>query len=56
MKSTVQYSTGLSFWKRDFTVFGLTPRLELDYYKVESNSPFEEYDKTNVSVELTKSF
>lgn len=51
-----EYSTGLSFWKRDFTVFGLTPRLELDYYKVESNSPFEEYDKTNVSVELTKSF
>ena len=51
-----EYSAGISFWKRDFTLLGLTPRLELDYYKVESNSPFEEYDKTNVSVELTKSF
>lgn len=51
-----EYSAGVSFWKRDFTIFGLTPRFELDYYKVESNSPFEEYDKTNVSVEFTKSF
>lgn len=51
-----EYSAGVSFWKRDFTLLGLTPRLELDYYKVESNSPFEEYDKTNVSVEFTKSF
>ncbi|WP_019673892.1 surface lipoprotein assembly modifier [Psychrobacter lutiphocae] len=51
-----EYSAGISFWKRDFTVLGLTPRLELDYFKVNSNSPFEEYDKTNVSVELTKTF
>jgi len=51
-----EYSAGITAWNRGFSVLGLTPRLSWDYVKVDSNSPFEEYDKHNVSLELTKAF
>lgn len=51
-----EYSAGVTVWNRAVSVFGLTPRIRYDYFKVDSNSAFEEYDKQNVSVELTKTF
>ena len=51
-----EYSAGITAWNRGFSVLGLTPRLSWNYTKVESNSPFEEYDKNDVSLELTKTF
>lgn len=51
-----EYSIDGSIWNRGYSIFGLTPRLNLSYSKVNSNSPFEEYDKNNVSIEFTKNF
>ncbi|WP_201612362.1 surface lipoprotein assembly modifier [Psychrobacter immobilis] len=51
-----EYSAGITAWNRGFSFLGLTPRLSWNYNKVTSNSPFEEYDKNDVSVELTKAF
>ena len=51
-----EYSAGITAWNRGFSFLGLTPRLSWSYNKVTSNSPFEEYDKNDVSVELTKAF
>lgn len=51
-----EYDLGLSLWKRDFTLFKLTPRLSWNYRKVKSNSAFEEYSKNNVNLELTQTF
>ena len=51
-----EYTAGITAWNRGFSVLGLTPRLSWDYTKVSSNSTFEEYDKNNVSIELTKAF
>lgn len=51
-----EYSAGVTVWNRGFDFIGLTPRLSWNYNEVKSNSPFEEYSKNDVSVELTKSF
>ena len=51
-----EYTAGITAWNRGFSFLGLTPRLSWNYSKVTSNSPFEEYDKNDVSVELTKAF
>lgn len=51
-----EYDLGVSLWKRDFTLFKLTPRLTWNYHKVTSNSAFEEYSKNNVNLELTQTF
>lgn len=51
-----EYRAGITAWNRGFSVLGLTPRLSWNYNKVKSNSPFEEYDKNDVSIELTKTF
>lgn len=51
-----EYNAGITAWNRGFSFLGLTPRLSWNYNKVTSNSPFEEYDKNDVSVELTKTF
>lgn len=51
-----EYRVGITAWNRAFSILGLTPRLSWNYNKVTSNSPFEEYDKNDVSVELTKAF
>lgn len=49
-------SANLSIWNRGFSILGLTPRLNLSYNKLKSNYAFEEYDKKDISVELTKTF
>lgn len=51
-----EYNMGITAWNRGVSLFGLTPRLSWSFNKVESNSPFEEYNKHDVSVELTKAF
>ena len=51
-----EYTAGITAWNRGFSLLGLTPRLSWNYSKVTSNSAFEEYDKNDVSVELTKTF
>ena len=51
-----EYNIGVTAWNRAVSLFGLTPRVSWNFNKVESNSPFEEYNKQDVSVELTKSF
>lgn len=51
-----EYNAGITAWNRGFSVLGLTPRLSWNYNKVTSNSAFEEYDKNDVSIELTKTF
>ena len=51
-----EYNAGITAWNRGWSILGLTPRLSWNYNKVSSNSPFEEYDKHDVSLELTKAF
>lgn len=51
-----EYSAGVTVWSRAVSVLGLTPRIRYDYIKVNSNSAFEEYDKHNVLLELSKTF
>lgn len=51
-----EYNMGITAWNRGWSVFGLTPRVGWSFNKVESNSPFEEYKKHDVSIELTKAF
>lgn len=51
-----EYNMGITAWNRGFSILGLTPRVSWNFNKVESNSPFEEYSKNDVSVELTKTF
>ena len=51
-----EYTAGITAWNRGFSFLGLTPRLSWNYSKISSNSPFEEYDKNDVSIELTKAF
>lgn len=51
-----EYTAGIRAWNRGFSILGLTPKVSYNYIKVASNSPFEEYDKNDVSVELTKAF
>ena len=51
-----EYTAGITAWNRGFSLYGLTPKVSVNYIKVSSNSPFEEYDKSDVSVELTKAF
>lgn len=46
----------MSIWNRGFSLLGLTPRVNLSYNKVKSNSAFEEYSKGDASVEFTKTF
>lgn len=51
-----EYDLGVSLWKRDFTLFKLTPRVTWNYHKVDSNSPFDEYSKNNINLEFTQTF
>lgn len=51
-----EYTAGITAWNRAFSILGLTPKLSWNYSEIKSNSPFEEYSKNDVSVELTKAF
>jgi|26BtaG_2_1085354.scaffolds.fasta_scaffold02564_3 tetratricopeptide (TPR) repeat protein len=50
-------SLGLQVWKRDFTLYGLTPRLVMNYAKTSSNFRYyDNRDEKSATVLLTKSF
>ena len=50
-------SLGLQVWKRDFTLYGLTPRLVFDYETTSSNfAYYDDRDEKSATVLLTKTF
>ncbi|MGM8886573.1 surface lipoprotein assembly modifier [Psychrobacter sp. 1U2] len=50
-------SLGLQVWKRDFTLYGLTPRLVFDYDKTSSNFDYyDDRDEKTATILLTKTF
>lgn len=55
-KHNYEYSAGLSLWKRDWSIMGLTPRLNISSSKTTSNSPFDESSETKATIVFTKTF
>lgn len=51
-----EYTAGLSIWKRDWSILGLTPRLNINTKKVTSNYAFDETSETNANILFTKTF
>lgn len=51
-----EYNLGLSVWKRDFSFFGLTPRLNINHKNVDSNFAFDKVSETNANVTLSTTF
>ncbi len=51
-----EYSANFSIWKRDFEIMGVTPRLNLNWQKVESNHFLHRYDRTRLFFDITKEF
>ncbi len=51
-----EYAIRADIWNKGYTFLGLTPHLNLSYSKVNSNSPFEENKKHDVSFQLNKNF
>lgn len=51
-----EYNVGLSIWKRDFSIFKLTPRLNLSAKRVNSNYAFDEFSDANATIIFTKTF
>ena len=50
-------SLGLQVWKRDFTFYGLTPRLVFDYDTTSSNfAYYDDRDDKSATILLTKTF
>lgn len=50
-------SIGLQVWKRDFTLYGLTPRLVFDYDTTSSNFDYyDDRDDKTATILLTKTF
>ncbi|QPB43328.1 surface lipoprotein assembly modifier [Rodentibacter haemolyticus] len=51
------YSAHLTLWKRDWHLFGITPKLQLSYRKQDSNLPsMYSYDRKNVNLVFEKDF
>lgn len=40
-----EYGALITLWHRDIYYFGITPKINLSYFKSDSNHPFYEYDK-----------
>lgn len=55
-RDNAEYTAGLSLWKRDFSIFGLTPRLNINSSKTVSNYAFDQSGETNATVMFTKTF
>ncbi len=55
-KENTSLSFNTSLWHRSFHFGGLTPKLNWQYSKTDSNNPFHSYDKHNVFLELSKDF
>lgn len=51
-----EYNIGLSIWNRAFYYGGITPKININYTKIDGNHPFYNYDKADVSLELAKTF
>ena len=51
-----EYNVGLSLWKRDFSILGLTPRLQLSAKRVNSNYAFDDISEKNATIMFTKTF
>lgn len=56
VRDNAEYTVGLSLWKRDWSVWGLTPRLNINTKKVSSNYAFDNTSETNANVVFTKTF
>lgn len=55
-RDSAEYTVGLSLWKRDWSILGLTPRLNINTKKVSSNYAFDNTSETNANVVFTKTF
>ncbi len=51
-----EYNLNMSVWHRNIHFLGITPRLTWNYKKTDGNHPFYNYDKSNVYIELSKTF
>lgn len=51
-----EYDLGLTVWKRDFSIFGLTPKLNLSKRQVQSNDAFEQKSSSDATISLSKTF
>ncbi len=45
-----------SFLKRDFQIFGVTPRVGISYFNQKSNVPLHDYDRWSGNITLTREF
>lgn len=55
-RHNTEYTAGVSVWKRDLSVFGLTPRVNVRTKKITSNYAFDETSDTSANISLTKTF
>ena len=46
----------LSLWQRDLSVFGMMPKLNFTYKRVNSNIDFYAYDQRNITLSVDKIF
>ncbi|AOV96822.1 hypothetical protein A9798_07515 [Edwardsiella hoshinae] len=51
-----EYGALITLWHRDIYYFGITPKINLSYFKSDSNHPFYEYDKKMVFLTFSKFF
>ncbi len=51
-----EYNLNMSIWHRNVHILGITPRLTWNYRKIDGNHPLYNYDKSNISLGLSKTF
>lgn len=51
-----EHDIQLTFWHRDVYFAGVTPKVNISYFKSDSNHPFYNYDKTTVFLTFSKLF
>ncbi|AIJ10407.1 MULTISPECIES: surface lipoprotein assembly modifier [Edwardsiella] len=51
-----EYGALITLWHRDIYYFGITPKINLSYFKSDSNHPFYEYDKKMIFLTFSKLF
>ncbi|AKH88973.1 surface lipoprotein assembly modifier [Edwardsiella tarda] len=51
-----EYGALITLWHRDIYYFGITPKINLSYFKSDSNHPFYEYDKKMAFLTFSKLF
>lgn len=55
-QKNTEYSAGVSLWHKDVHFMGLTPRITFNYTKIDSNIPIYSYDKSQILLDVSKSF